>query len=676
DDKILLIGKIDGLEAENIFEAALAKTNKSLNEFSKDYHLKLDPNTTNITLGVVLGTKLYFSSFGHNRAILIYRRKEGYEIINVDNAAKDLENTSTSEKIKKSQKEISLFSSVLSGEIPLNSYFVFASESLSEVISGKELVKIITKLPPIVAAEQIKNNLARINYHVPFLGIIIKNTTDKSGQEIGETKTPLTAQNSISSLNYTEEKTETMLAPAGLINLKKAGRNLKKWLGLKKEKKVTTNISKQLPNLEEKKDKTKTLNLPNASSFLRPQKVLLKKSSHHFQNGFKTFISFLPKLVTASFWKNFATNFKNRLKGTNRKSLFLSLSLIVVVIALITSITLVLQNRAKQAQKESFNLTLSQIEEKEALLDSYLLYNNKDGANRVLDDIKEMTRALPEKEEYQISAKEILNSRLSLLTDKVLGLNHVSAGSPLATYAELDLNKIQVAGDKLYGYNSNNLWELSLTNNNTTPIELEANLLSQSTYYPDNKTLYLRDDDKIISLNTETNKTTINTLTNYNNSLNYSGLGVWGSRVYLLSPSENQIFRYTTNFASRNEWLNDDNDLSTASDIHIDGDIYVLAKNGAITKFRLGKKEAFPTLPLIPETEEANKLMGNNDFLYILVGDNRLVRVNKNKTDDYNPGEEIKQYLFSDIILDDIALVSDGSLYLLSANQIYSFRAN
>lgn len=675
DDKILLIGKIEGLEAENIFEAALAKTNKSLNEFSRDYRLKLDPDTTSITLGVILGTKLYFSNYGHNRSILIYRRQEGYEIINVDNAAKDLKEDSDREKIKKNPKEINLFSSVLSGDIPLNSYFVFASESLSEVLSGKELVKIITKLPPIVAAEQIKNTLAQINYHVPFLGIIIKNTTDKSGQELGEAKTPLTAQNSISSLNYTEEKTETMLAPAGLVNLKKAGRNLKKFISLKKETKPKTNISES-PFKQEKKEKAKALNLPSASSFLRPQKVLLKKGSRHFWDGLKAFASFLPKLISISFWKNFFTNFQNWFKGMKKKNMYLFLGLTVVVIALITSVSILSQNQAKRVEKESFNLTLSQIEEKEALLDSYLLYDNKDGASRVLNDIKEIASALPEKEEYQKSAKEILSSRLSLLEDKVLGLNHVSAGDPLAVYSDLNLNKIQVASDKLYGYNNDGLWELNLSDSSATQIELEANQLNFSTYHPDSKTLYLRADDKIISLNSDTNNLKSNTLSNYNNTLNYGSIGVWNSRVYLLSPSENQILRYGTDFASFNKWLNDDSDLSAASDIYIDGDIYLLFKNGTVSKFRLGKKESFSGRELIPETDKAKRLIGNDDYLFVLADSNRLITINKKELGDYKPGEEIKQYLFSDITLDDISLASDGSIYLLSANRIYSFKVN
>ena len=131
---------------------------------------------------------------------LIYIRQDGFEIINVETDAK-LSETKANKDTKKSPSASNIFSSVISGEVPLGSYFIFASESLPEYISGLELVKIITKLPPIVAAEQIKNVLSKINNYVPFLGIIIKNTNEDPSKKIEEIpSSPKSAHNSISSL--------------------------------------------------------------------------------------------------------------------------------------------------------------------------------------------------------------------------------------------------------------------------------------------------------------------------------------------------------------------------------------------------------------------------------------------------------------------------------------------
>ena len=169
DEKILLRDKIEGLKIENIFEAAIAKTNKNLNEFLASEKIKLNTAATNLTVGVIFENKLYFSSFGKNRALLIYRHGEQYEVINVEaNAAEVDTGKETNDKDHATPRQPSFFSSVISGEIPAGSYFVFSSEAMPEYISNRDLISIISKLPPIVAAEQIKNILAKINSFIPF----------------------------------------------------------------------------------------------------------------------------------------------------------------------------------------------------------------------------------------------------------------------------------------------------------------------------------------------------------------------------------------------------------------------------------------------------------------------------------------------------------------------------
>ena len=172
DEKIFLQDKIEGLTLDNIFEAALTKLNKALLEFISLEKIVLRAEDTNLVLGLVFDNKLLFSNFGRNKAFLIYKRQNDYDVINVETSAADADD----------QPEIGgpvapkFFSSVISGEIPLSSYFLFCNEALPEYLSNHDLINIITKLPPMVAAEQIKSALAKLNSFVPFLGVIVKNT--------------------------------------------------------------------------------------------------------------------------------------------------------------------------------------------------------------------------------------------------------------------------------------------------------------------------------------------------------------------------------------------------------------------------------------------------------------------------------------------------------------------
>ncbi|PKM88966.1 hypothetical protein CVU83_00800, partial [Candidatus Falkowbacteria bacterium HGW-Falkowbacteria-2] len=222
DEKIFLLDKIEGLTLENIFEASLAKLNKALLDFLAQEKIYLRAEDTNLVIGLLFENKLYFSNFGRNKAFLIYKRQDDYDIINVETSAADAEDSAV---IATSGPKF--FSSVITGKIPPSSYFLFCNEVLPEYLSNKDLITIITKLPPMVAAEQMKASLSKVNTYVPFLGIIVKNTYGLSASDLKEdsgAEIAQSAHNSISHLNYTERRTEQMLAPAGLVNWSKFGK--------------------------------------------------------------------------------------------------------------------------------------------------------------------------------------------------------------------------------------------------------------------------------------------------------------------------------------------------------------------------------------------------------------------------------------------------------------------
>jgi hypothetical protein len=125
--------------------------------------------------------------------------------------------------------------------------------------------------------------------------------------------------------------------------------------------------------------------------------------------------------------------------------------------------------------------------------------------------------------------------------------------------------------------------------------------------------------------------------------------------------------------STRSEWIKEDVDVRNTVDIYIDGDIYFLEKNGAILKFRSGEKQEFAYNPLSPETNNAQKIIGSSDTLYILADNDRLISINKNKEGDNDPGEKITQYLFTNLNISDITITPDNKIYLLSDSKIYTF---
>ncbi|MFA6514259.1 MAG: hypothetical protein WCT50_03175 [Patescibacteria group bacterium] len=680
DEKIMLRGRIEGLKIENIFEAALAKMNKNLSDFLTDQKIKINSAATSLTVGVVYENKLHFASFGKNRALLIYRRSDGYEIINVETSAENSDDKSLDEKIPKLN---GLFSSIISGEIPLGSYFIFTSESLPEYLSGREMVEIVTKLPPIVAAEQIKNTLAKINIYVPFLGIIIKNTTDSIGQEIKDPMEDVpSVQASISSLNSTEQRTEQMLAPAGIISFKKISSVIKtlfKGLIPKFQQPVRKMSKMEIsssPDLTTGQSSTRFENkksvknsLLGAGSFLRPEKIKLKQTSYRFLFNIGKFAKASPALVHKSFWAGIFSALGAWLKNLNKKNRLLFVGLIVI--ALVFSVSLVITNRNRDKQKVSAELTalVAQIEEKGILIDSHLLYNDEEGAAKVLIDAKALIASLPRGSKIQEEAYNKAVERLSVLETKINKIVKVDNAQKVKDLAGLNISKLTYAAGKLYGVSGASIYTLTLDVLSPIETKIEGASNLEGAKYDGKDNIYYRDGGKIIQFNIKTNKTALVNIKDYNEADGYSGYNIFNQKVYLIAKNKNQIYTYNSSMSTRSDWLKDTADLSQASDLYIDGSIYTLNSNGSINKFYRNKKADYKNIALNPAVS-ASKILGDSKQLYILdTTSKRLAIIAK------ADGHLMSQYVFDSLNdLKDFALDETGkAIYLLSSDGIYKF---
>ncbi len=673
DEKVLLVGKIEGLKAENIFEAALAKTNKNLNEFLAQNKIKLNTGTASITLGLVHGNQLHFASYGKNRSLLIYRRQDGYEIINVEADAKNADQADDEKYIS---KNANLFASVVSGEVPLGSYFVFAGESLPEYLSSQDMVSIITKLPPIVAAEQIKNVLGKINNFVPFLGIIIKNTTGSDGQEIREAaELPRSAQTSISSLNHTEQRTETMLAPAGLISLSKASKSIKAFLiNLKPKAKPAKRFAN--PDHADRNTDIKTevpkkplLNLPSANSFLHSQKITLKHGPRHLLQSATKVFGVILNILNPKNWLSLPAKLIGWLRSLNKKNLILFAGLIIIVLTLITSLLLAKTNKAKEEAQKNFDNLITEIESKEALIDSHLLYNDEDGASRVLNDVKNLISTMPRQKDFEIAAYDRLTASIVPLEEKIMKITRLEKLEEVRDISGLGVNNIVFADGKIYGAANSGIQVLPLDGSETVAVNIEeaSNLTNGKG---DGKgAVFYQAADKIFKLTTSDNKITTYTLKDHNEADGYSGFSIYNNKLYLAARTQNQIYSFNATMSARTNWLKEAADVSQAADVYVDGRVYVLNADGSVKHLYVGKNEPYASQALEPTTS-ASKLLGDDKQLYILdKNSQRLAIIAK---DD---GHLMNQYVFSSLAsLDDFALDSAGrTIYLLSGEKIYKF---
>jgi hypothetical protein len=687
DEKISLLGKIEGLKIENIFEAALAKMNKNLGEFLINQKIKLNSSATSLTVGVVYENKLYFASFGKNRALLIYRRSDGYEIINVETSAEDIADKDSAERLP---KLTGLFASVISGEIPLGSYFIFTSETLPEYLSGREMVEIVTKLPPIVAAEQIKNILAKMNNYVPFLGIIIKNTTDSVGQEIKEpNEEALSAHTSISSLNSTEQRTEQMLAPAGIISFKKISATVQLVIknllpkSLPSAKKMNRSSALSTSDLSSNQgpaasqsstrfesEKNNKLNLPTANSFSSPKKIRLKQTSYRFMYNMGKLFKASPNLVNKSFWSGFYSGSVLWIKSLNKKNKLLFVGLIIMIVGLTLSISLTRINSNRQKAIDSFNVLVAQIDDNYTTIERYILSTNEDGAASVLVNTKDLIEALPKEEKFQQDEYSRLTESFRNIEKKVYRITSVSEIEKITDLTSINVYNLAFADGKLYGAAGASIYTITLDTNAPAETKVDGATNIGFSKYDGSGFIYYRDGGKIIKLNIKDGKTTSFNIKDYNEEDGYSGFALYSGNFYQASRSNNQIYKYSgTNFSVRANWRKEAVNVSNAKDLFIDGAIYVLNSDGSLSKYHAKLSKEYTSRPLTP-TVSASKILGDTKQFYVL--DSATKRIAVIAKED---GHLMNQYVFDSLgDLKDFALDENGKIiYLLSSEGVYKF---
>lgn len=680
DEKILLRQKVDTIKVENIFESVLTKTNKSLVDFINEEKIKISQYSANLVVGVVYENKLYFSNLGKNKALLIYPRQDHFAVSNVESGSEDDE--------PKKQKgglvnEPKFFSSVVSGEIPPDSYFIFANEALPEYLSPKELTNIVTKLPPIVAAEQIKNTLSQINSYVPFLGIIIKNSFGSDLMDSGIYVRSVSAQSSISNLNYTEEKTEKMLSPAGLINLRKASQNLRAKIQQmstgRPSRKQLKLIMKRPADANENKDEQVSTPIvrptEHKETFLAKGSISGRKKKLIILTPIKNTLQGFILLFSGPAIKQIGKNIKTSFIGLNKHRRILVGALSIFVIIFVASLIYTNINRQQEASQEKFNSLVAQIESKQDQIDSYLLYNNEEGARQVLLGLEEMLASFPQKSKQEKEKFQILVSRLEEVKQRVQRLETADTGQELLDLASLS-PQAQPSGlfffnDRLYISDNakHELYSLQPQNNSGESIPL-ANTSSINNPSVSNNEIYYQDQGQIVKIDTN-NKT--GELININREgiegeiIDYQ---IFNTALYVLT--DKQIYRLNrsgTSFTGASPWLKEDINLSGASTMFIDGNIYILKTDGSLLKLFKGQKQDYQLGGVIPALKDAKQLMVGDNNLYIFDKESKRLAIFAKNNGKFN-----KQFDFSNFNdLRDIAVnEKTKNAYILTGNKIHS----
>lgn len=400
NEKIELREIMAAIKVESIFETVLIKTDSRLIEFLVKEKIKINTFKINITVGILYENELHFATIGSNQALLLYKEDGKYQIMPVEKGK---------EKDGDGKK---LFSSIISGDMPAKSFFIFASQSLSEYIFNEEILDIITKLSPLSAAEQIKSTLDKINNYAPFAGIIIKNS---QGQELlKEEPVELPKIPEIDKINSTEYKTEKILGPS--------------------------------VNLEE----NNSMPLPIDS----------------IKSGLKSF----GTLITRDKSKN------NELRPLDKKKRQIIVGVIVFcLVAMLANIAYIKIRKQGEKNTNELTTITAQMTDKLADIQASLLYDDKDKAKKTYSDIKALMEQLNDRDKKKMENFADLEEEYIKQGQILAGVQEVKE-EKIKSLAELNANisTIELSGDYIYAGTDKEIIKININSGDQETLALKS----------------------------------------------------------------------------------------------------------------------------------------------------------------------------------------------------------
>jgi hypothetical protein len=679
NEKVIIKERIETISIESIFESALAKTNKDLAEFITQEKIKISPYAFNATICVLYKNEIYFSGMGKNKTLLIYKEKTTLkqkgrdvpEMEKIEYKISDVGEASESEALNINK----LFSNVISGKIPVSGYFLVINEALSEYLSNKQLIRIVTKLSPTGAAEQIRTLLEQINSYVSFLGIIIKNTvaTNFSGEELkSRLEEEIKIEDYKPEIVRTEEKTEEIMTPAGIVNLKK-------WT-----KTISEKIKPAQPAAAIRETK------PSRGMFLLKEKIFFKR-----RGGFvspektKDFLVKSGKLLAAAFSslvKLFRRNPDAESTAGKKAPLVISGKMIKIILVLAVicivgffiNLAITSKRSQDQAKLKDFNALISSIAKNQDKIDADFIYGNKTEATQLFNLDKDLLAQIPAAEVSQRQTVQALFDKQKKQSEKIRNINNVFGLPKIADFSNLtasaDPQNLLLNNDILYAGDGKNdaIFKIDIKQNIVTAVYNLGVATSGPITFPssgqDNNDYYLSGNN-IFQLD-KTDQPSLVKIVLPTTPENIGGLQAYSDKLYVLDKSLGQIFRYTRSadsFINKTKWLNQATSLATSTGIFIDGNLYILYQNGRVEEYLKGKKQDLALDTVDPAITVASRLIVTPDYFYVFEPTAKRLILWSNK------GTYLAQYIFSDLNnLKDFAVNDkDKQIYLLDGHSVY-----
>ncbi|MEK7632757.1 MAG: hypothetical protein AAB473_03125 [Patescibacteria group bacterium] len=639
----------DGGNVPRRFEAMLVTMNADISRLATEKNILL--KKTNILVGVMTNTQVFFSGIGTNHALFLHRTAERrYVVYELD--AQLVTDESSPEKP---------LVTVLDGELHPGDVFYAARRIPPHALSLGDLQDILVTLPPQGALE-------RIQQFVPptaqFGGICFHVSEE---EPLGPPK-KANPMASISDLEETKSRT------ADLLGEQTPDVPQKLALGLASTKKFLATYS----------DSALWRGVKRAGRFIvsKIEQFFKQKSEGEMRTGTRLggsnhrsrFGGVAGRIDSLRHAGITAVN------GASRTTKVVGVGVAIVLVIVIMSIA---NRQAGQKNAEAtvaYQSALTKIEEKRTAAEAAIIYGNTQEAQTLVTDATNLLATLPKDTTAQKTKADDLSRALQDLLGRTRGMETVTPAkvAELPAQFAFPLVGITSSGSALYGISADAApWRV-----NEVSKAMERVDVGQSP--AQNIIITAGEGDNMLTVDMDKRlwRTTVATpaITSLTSGIDgmasIEDVSAYNDNVYALSATSGQIVKMRPQglgFEAGTPWVTaKTSDLSHAKALAIDGSLWVLTDTDVIV-FKSGRETPWDHAKIDPAIVKPLDMWTDIDskYLYILDGsDGRVVVMDKEK------GGIVAQYVANlPGVVSFVVRESENRILLTTSTAVYSYTA-
>jgi len=657
------------------FEQFLGALNETLAEQVREGRWSVPIDDFHAVVGIASDTQMYLSGCGELTGLFLHRKpSQRYQIYNLFRSIHTEQSLPTWEKA---------FAIVLDGDLHEGDVFCVTDKDLQRSIQPEELNTILSTLPPVSSVEKIRQYFT---HKESVLLIVLK--AHHPGASATTQEDTHRSTLSVAQLTETEDVTDQYLEDQKPNFVTTAGRLVST---------VINAVSRKAPSVSGVQPATAKDRAKRILWFIG--KIVWKHSKRTLHVSVKHSRALATKKGrdrAISWVKDIKKNLRKtvrRVQGKTeaipRSTKYLVVGLILAVIVFGVGIRILSQSQAQTAEEESYQEQLTSIEDMVERAAGAVIYKDEDQARSLYGNalalVEDLQTNTPEREaqvvelnsDIQAALDEIrhlvtipnppLHADLASVTDGVFGTSLVKRGSDVFVFA---------TDGAVYQLDQVNRRFVTAAESDQTPVSIAAAEDNGNVYFLSETN---GEDEGVYSVDVSEGTITPALVQSHS----WVDVVTYASRLYLLQPSsdgvDGQILRSGktgSEFGEPTEWITQRTaDFSDVVSIAIDGTIFVLSKNGVITRFESGSETGWDTGVVEPPLTVATRIETDetSDYIYVLEPETKRVVVFSKET-----GEFVVQYksnAFTD--LTDLAIDEDDyTIYLLAGSKLYSIAAS